>query len=79
MTELLEEADWESGVQIMMENESAGFIELQRIFKVPVTTLARHGGSYGPQLVYALGEMDKGYVYSWLSSHQGSCRAILGF
>jgi len=64
VTELLEFADWETGFQTMMSNESKGFEELERIFKVTPTTLARHGGSYGPQLVYALGKMGKGYVYS---------------
>jgi hypothetical protein len=64
VTEILEYADWDQGVQVMLENESPGFEELERIFGVPVSTLARHGGSYGPQLVYALGEMGKGYVYS---------------
>lgn len=64
VTEILEYADWDQGVRTMLENESPGFDELERIFGVPVTTLARHGGSYGPQLVYALGQMGKGYVYS---------------
>jgi len=64
VTEILEYADWDLGVQAMLENESLGFDELERIFGVPVSTLARHGGSYGPQLVYALGQMGKGYVYS---------------
>ena len=64
VTEILEWADWDQGVQVMLENESLGFDELERIFGVPVSTLARHGGSYGPQLVYALGQMGKGYVYS---------------
>jgi len=64
VTEILEYAGWDQGVQAMLENESIGFEELERIFGVPVTTLARHGGSYGPQLVYALGQMGKGYVYS---------------
>lgn len=64
VTEILEYKDWDQGVQDMLENESVGFDELERIFGVPVTTLARHGGSYGPQLVYALGQMGKGYVYS---------------
>lgn len=64
VTEILEDADWDQGVQAMLENESVGFDELERIFGVPVSTLARHGGSYGPQLVYALGQMGKGYVYS---------------
>lgn len=64
VTEILEYADWDQGVQTMLENESVGFDELERIFGVPVSTLARHGGSYGPQLIYALGQMGKGYVYS---------------
>lgn len=64
VTEILEYADWDAGVVAMLENESAGFDELERIFKVPISTLARHGGSYGPPLIYALGQMGKGYVYS---------------
>jgi len=64
VTEILEKTDWDGGVQQMLENESKGFDELERIFGVPVTTFARHGGSYGPQLVHALGRMDKAYVYS---------------
>jgi hypothetical protein len=48
----------------MQEQEGEGIAELERIFGVPVTALARHGGSYGPQLVTALGEMGKSYVYS---------------
>lgn len=64
VTEILEYAGWDQGVQMMLENESVGFDELERIFGVPVSSLARHGGSYGPQLVYALGQMGKGYVYS---------------
>ncbi len=46
---------------VMREQESAGIEELERIFGVPVTTLARHGGSYGPQLVFALGRLGAGY------------------
>jgi hypothetical protein len=64
VTEILEYASWDEGVMSMLENESYGFEELERIFGVPVSTLARHGGSYGPQLIYALGQMGKGYVYS---------------
>jgi len=64
VTEILEYANWDQGVMAMLENESAGFDELERIFGVPVRSLARHGGSYGPQLVYALGQMGKSYVYS---------------
>ncbi len=64
VTEQLENAGWRDGVELMLKQEGAGFEELERIFGVPVSTLARHGGSYGPQLVYALGRMGKGYVYS---------------
>lgn len=67
VTEILENAGWDHGVMAMLDNESAGFEELERIFGVPVSSLARHGGSYGPQLVYALGQMGKGYVYSPIS------------
>jgi hypothetical protein len=64
VTEILEFADWDSGVEQMLYNESVGFDELERISGIPIMTLGRHGGSYGPQLVYALGQLGKGYVYS---------------
>jgi peptidoglycan/xylan/chitin deacetylase (PgdA/CDA1 family) len=64
VTERLERADWESGVRQMAEQESAGFRDLERIFGKPTVTLARHGGSYGPQLVYALGQRKAGYTGS---------------
>jgi len=64
VTERLEKMNFSDGVKRMLEDESVGFDELQRIFKVPVSTLARHGGSYGPQLITALGQMGAGYVYS---------------
>ncbi len=64
VTEILESADWDSGVERMLYNEGAGFDELERIAGIPISALARHGGSYGPQLVYALGQMGKAYVYS---------------
>jgi hypothetical protein len=64
VTEILEFADWDSGVEQMLYNEGIGFDELERITGIPISTLSRHGGSYGPQLVYALGQMGKGYVYS---------------
>jgi peptidoglycan/xylan/chitin deacetylase (PgdA/CDA1 family) len=67
VTEQLEKADWENGVSRMLEQESAGFSELRRIFGVPAKTLARHGGSYGPQLVCALGEIEAGYIGSPVS------------
>ena len=61
VTEELEKAGWEDGVRRMQEQESAGIKELERIFGVPVTILARHGGSYGPQLVTALSLMKRAY------------------
>ena len=61
VTEELETAGWDDGVRLMLDRESAGIKELERIFGVPVTTLARHGGSYGPQLVAALGRLGAGY------------------
>ncbi len=67
VTEELEKAGWDDGVRRMLEQESAGIKELERIFGIPVTTLARHGGSYGPQLVTALGQMKAGYQGSPVS------------
>jgi len=67
VTEQLEKAGWEDGVRLMAEQESTGIKDLERIFGVPVKTLARHGGSYGPQLVCALGMMKIGYSGSPVS------------
>jgi len=61
VTEQLEKAGWTDGLRLMVEQESAGIRDLERIFGVPVKTLARHGGSYGPQLVCALGLLGAGY------------------
>jgi peptidoglycan/xylan/chitin deacetylase (PgdA/CDA1 family) len=61
VTEELEKADWAGGVRKMLEQESAGIKEIARIFGVPVRILARHGGSYGPQLIVALGELNAAY------------------
>jgi hypothetical protein len=67
VTEQLEKAGWDDGVRLMAEQESDGIRELERIFGIPVKTLARHGGSYGPQLVCALGRMNAGYSGSPVS------------
>jgi hypothetical protein len=64
IAEILENAGWEEGVAKMHKQESRGFEELKRIFGKPVSTLGRHGGSYGPQLVGALAKMGAGFVYS---------------
>jgi hypothetical protein len=67
VTEQLEKAGWQDGVRLMAEQESSGIRDLERIFGVPVKSLARHGGSYGPQLVRALGQMKVGYSGSPVS------------
>ncbi len=64
VTEILEHASWDQGKETMLQNETAGFDELERIFGQRPATLARHGGSYGPQLAGALSELNAGYVYS---------------
>lgn len=64
IAEMLERAGWDEGVAQMYQQESRGFDELSRIFGKPVSTLGRHGGSYGPQLVAALAQMGDGFVYS---------------
>ena len=67
VTEILEYATWEEGNSKILLNETAGFNDLERIFGQRPATLARHGGSYGPQLVSALSQMGAGYVYSPIS------------
>jgi len=67
VTEELEKAGWEDGVKRMTDQESAGFKDLERIFGAPVSILARHGGSYGPQLVNALGHLKASYQGSPVS------------
>lgn len=64
VTEILENASWDTGIEKMFENESAGFDDLERIFGQRPVNLARHGGSYGPQLTGALSRLNAGYVYS---------------
>ena len=67
VTEILEHASFDAGVETMLENEGAGFDDLERIFGQRPAALARHGGSYGPQLVAALSKMGAAYVYSPVS------------
>ncbi len=61
VTERLERSAWETGVRLMAGEEAAGIADLGRIFGKNVRILARHGGSYGPQLVRALGTLRAGY------------------
>ncbi len=67
VTEILEYASWEKGTETMLQNESIGFDELEQIFGQRPATLARHGGSYGPQLTGSLSQLNAGYVYSPVS------------
>jgi len=64
VTEILENKSWEEGIAIMKRNESQGFNDIREIFGKEMIPFARHGGSYGPQLVAALGQMGANYVYS---------------
>jgi hypothetical protein len=64
VTEILESASWDQGMEKMLQNEAKGFDELERIFGQRPANLARHGGSYGPQLTAALSKLNAGYVYS---------------
>ena len=67
VTEILENATWDGGKETMLRNETAGFDDLERIFGQRPANLARHGGSYGPQLSGALSQLNAGYVYSPIS------------
>ncbi len=67
VTEILEYASWDMGKETMLKNETTGFDDLERIFGQRPANLARHGGSYGPQLTGALSQMKAGFVYSPVS------------
>jgi len=67
VTEILEYVSWDKGNETMLKNETIGFNDLERIFGKRPATLARHGGSYGPQLTGALSQMNAGFVYSPVS------------
>ncbi len=89
VTESLEKAGWDDGVGRMVQREAPGFADLRRIFGQPIRTLARHGGSYGAQLVAALGAEDRSYVGSpadgpgrgvvWFCNALNFPREIAGF
>ncbi len=67
VTEILEYASWDKGKEEMLKNETIGFDDLEGIFGQRPANLARHGGSYGPQLTGALSQLNAGYVYSPVS------------
>ena len=64
LTERLESADWADGLSRMAAEEIAGIDELALLAGKPLRSLARHGGSYGPQLLTMLGKRGYPYVYS---------------
>lgn len=67
ITEFLENMEWQPGVDSMKQREGTGIKDIERVFGKKITTLSRHGGSYGPQLISASGEMGMGYVYSLIN------------
>ncbi len=64
VTERMEHADWSDGVARMLADEVGGIIEMGEILGAPLRSFARHGGSYSPQLVAALGRMSLPFCYS---------------
>jgi hypothetical protein len=64
VTERMEHADWADGMARMAADELAGIDGMEAILGKPVRSLARHGGSYCPQLLAALGRRGLPYVYS---------------
>jgi len=64
LTERMEHANWADGCARMAADEIAGIDELSSIAGTPLRSLARHGGSYCPQLLNVLGARGYPYVYS---------------
>jgi len=64
VTERLEHADWTDGCARMAADELAGIEELEEITGKPVSSLSRHGGSFGTQLVAVLGSRKLPYMHS---------------
>ncbi len=48
----------------MLADEVGGILEMGEILGAPVSSFARHGGSYSPQLVTALGRLSRPYCHS---------------
>ena len=71
LTERLEKADWADGCARMAADELAGIDEMAEIAGRSMTSLARHGGAFGPQLLAMLAGRKLPYVYSpaWLPGH----------
>ena len=80
ITEVLEKMNFKDGLKLIKKREGEGFKDLERVFGKSITAFGRHGGSYGPQLVAALSEMNAGYIYTpiFLPGHYASwfCNTI---
>ena len=72
VTERAEGSGWADGLARMAADEIAGVDELSAILGRPMRSLARHGGSFCPQLLAALGARSLPHVYSpaLLPGHQ---------
>lgn len=64
VTERLEHADWTDGCARMAADELIGIDEMGEIVGKKLSSFARHGGSFGTQLLAALGSRNMPYVYS---------------
>lgn len=64
VTERCSAADWANGVARMVADEVVGLLEIGEIVGKPAKHFARHGGSYSPQLINALGKHGVPYVNS---------------
>ena len=63
LTERMEKADWTDGAARMAAEELGAIDELSAILGAPLRSLARHGGSFSPQLLAMLGTRSLPYVY----------------
>jgi len=64
VTERMEQAGWADGCARMAAEELAGLEEMDAILGKPMTSLARHGGSFCPQLLAMMSQRKLPYVYS---------------
>ena len=64
ISEYLETAGWEAGVEAVREREYPGIELLEDVFETSPSAFGRTGGSYGPQFGPAMAAADLAYVYS---------------
>ena len=61
--EEVSELDWFRGVDRVLCREVPGFRDCQRIFG-KCSAITQHGGTFAPQIVYAVGQLGKPFFYS---------------